>query len=524
MRPIKPWAILAIVLWASATPSAPLMAQEGRRDPEMDELRKRVDDLEKKSSQESATTLEKIRKELGLDDLQIHGSIRPRLNVYDNLIALGRDTTSPDFAGRDDANLYFFDLRAWLDLRFRAGTWGAGFRLDLAGNDFNDGGMLGNDTDVAGSNLGLGPAGLRDFDADLGQAWVSYENAHWKAELGRLPYSLAHGILTRIQRDSLRVTRKEGAFSATAAWVFGGQGGRAVDADEGLTGDDSGVKFTTGSIGEFNTFSFLTQYAVSPAFRTSLFAAKQLDSTRDDRFTEKLFFDVAGFYSSDGVEFSCEGIYMGGKGARSATLGERPALHAYSGFALLRVPLAETGLKPGMAGGVGSGDNTPLNDRQTSIESLFVDEIHYAYTYVYADDIHGYNGSSLSLRRAAGFANTWFVQPSLRWTLDAAFDLTLSYTYLRAVRAQPEGTGPLGPFLGTAPGRGNFGLDPLMRVDASGTHRTHDVGNEIDLAAEYRASTFVRVNANVGLLLPGDIFGDDAHSALKIDLGVEFKF
>lgn len=500
-------------------------AQEERPSPsEIQELRRRLEALEQGPPQNSEPVLDRLRRELGLDDLQVHGAVRPRFNLYHNLITLGRDTTAPDFAGRDDAALYFVDLRAWIELRLRSGAWGTGLRLDLAGNDFNDGGLLGNDTDVTNSNLGLGPAGLRDFDADLGQAWVSYEAAGWKAELGRLPYSLAHGILTRIQRDSLRVTRKEGPLSLTAAWIFGGQGGRSADVDEGLSGDDSAVKFTTGSIGEFNTFSLLALAEASPELRISASAARQADSTRDDRFTEKAFFDVAAFYSSGGFEFSVEGIYLGGRGARSAALGERPDFNAYSGFARLRFPWGETGLEPGFSAGIGSGDSTPSNDELTSIESLFVDETHFAYTYIYADDLHGYNGSSLSLRRAAGFANTWFLQPGLRWRIAEGLAATASWTFLRAVRGQPEGTGPLGPFLGAAPGRGNYGLDPLMRVDATGSGRSRDLGDEFDLGAELRAGRTVRLLANFGIFLPGDVFGAPAHSALKADLGVEFRF
>jgi hypothetical protein len=63
-----------------------------------------------------------------------------------------------------------------------------------------------------------------------------------------------------------------------------------------------------------------------------------------------------------------------------------------------------------------------------------------------------------------------------------------------------------------------------MRADATGASRTRDVGSEIDLAAEWRSSRFTRLVANVGVFLPGDVFGDPAHTALKMDLGVEFRF
>lgn len=464
--------------------------------------------------------LDRLKKEIGVDDLQIHGYVRPRMNYYDNAITLGRDTTAPAFRGADDANNYFFDLRAWLSLQVVARPWSMGLRLDLGGNDFNDGGILGNDSDVANSNLGLGPAGLRDFDVDLGQAWVAYEEGAWKAEFGRLPFAFAHGILTKIQRDSLRVSWKEDSFTLTGAWIAGAQGAGAVDADEALTGDDSAVKYTSGAIGEFNTFGLSAQYVLSPEYRLLGFVGKQVDGTRDNRFTEKLFLDLAGFYSAAALELSYEGIYMDGKGADRAADG-RPDVQGYLVFLSGRARLSESGVKAGLAAGVGSGDNTPLNDESNGIENLFVDETSFAYSGFYADDLHGYNGSALSLRRASGFANTLFVQPNLRVPLSETTTLSAAWTWLRAVREQPEGTGPMGGFLA---GRGNYGLDPAMRVDPVGTDESRDIGHEIDLSAEHRASKRVRVLANLAAFLPGDLFGDDAHTAWKFELGTEFQF
>jgi hypothetical protein len=500
-----------------------LLALLALQDPEVEDLKRRVAELERRAAQEPAAANPDLglAKKLGLDDFEVHALVRPRFNYYDNLITLGRDTGAPAFSGHDDAGLYFLDFRAWLEIRARSGPFSLGLRVDIGGNDFNDGGMLGNDSDVANSNLGIGPAGLRDFDVDLGQAWVAWEDSGWKAEVGRLPFSLHHGILTRIQRDAIRLSKKEGGFSIVAAWIFGAQGGRSIDGDEGLSGDDSAVKYTSDSIGEFNTATLLAGYEFSREFKASLFAAKQLDSTKDDRFTEKLFFDAAAFYAGSAFEFSFEGVTMDGKGARSAALGERPDLQAYALFVRFAVPLGESGVKPGLAAGIGSGDSTPANDESNGIENLFVDELHFTYTYVYADDLHGYNGSASSLRRASGFANTWFVQPHVRWAASKDLDVTFSYTYLRAVRAQAEGLGPLGDSFA---GRGNYGLDPAMRADATDADRTKDVGDEFDVLTEYRATKQVRVLFNVGVFFPGRIFGDDAHTAWKGDLGLEFKF
>jgi hypothetical protein len=63
-----------------------------------------------------------------------------------------------------------------------------------------------------------------------------------------------------------------------------------------------------------------------------------------------------------------------------------------------------------------------------------------------------------------------------------------------------------------------------MRVDATGSGRSRDLGDEFDLGAELRAGRTVRLLANFGIFLPGDVFGAPAHSALKADLGVEFRF
>lgn len=461
--------------------------------------------------------VDRLKRELGLDDIQIHGYARPRFNSYDDLITLGRDTTAPDFKGKDDRGLYFFDLRAWMSLGLTAKPWGLFIKLDLAGNDFNDGGMLGNDTNAAGSNLGLGPAGLRDFDVDLGELYVFFEDEGWKAEVGRLPHNWANGIVTRIRRDSIRVSKKIDAWTFRAVYASGGQGA----APGGTAGDDSAVKFTTGTIGEFGVVALNAGVEVSKEFRTELYFGKQIDSTSDRRFAQKMFIDWASFYASAPWEWTVEASYLDGQGARSATLGKRPDYSAYLAFARARVEIGETGLKPVLALGIGSGDSTPDNDTNHGFENLFIDETGLAYTFIYADDLHGYNGSAASLRRASGFANTWFVQPGLRWAPRKDLAFTGTYTILRAVRGQIEGTGPLGPSFA---GRGNYGLDPNMRIDATGTGRTRDIGYEVDFSAEYQASTHVRLPLNIGVFRPGDIFGRGARTAVKFDVGLEYRF
>lgn len=467
------------------------------------------------------SVVDKLKKELGLDDIQIHGYARPRFNYYDDLITLGRDTTAPNFRGKDDRNLYFFDLRAWLSLTLLSKPWGLVIKMDLGGNDFNDGGMMGNDTDVVNSNLGLGPAGLRDFDADIGELFVFFEDAGWKVEIGRLPTNWANGIVTRTHRDSIRVAKKIDAWTFKAGYVSGGQSATAADPTGGVTGDDSGVKFTTGTIGEFGTVGVSAGVEFSKDCRSEVTFGQQIDSTSDQRFSQKTFVDVSTSCAAAPWDVAVEACYLGGKGARSATLGKRTDFEAYLAFARVRVDVEGTGLKPGLLLGIGSGDSTPSNEENNSFESLFVDETGYAYTSIYADDIHGYNGSSASIRRASGFANTWFLQPGLRWAPTETLAFTASFTFLRAVRRQFEGTGPMG--LSFA-GRGNYGLDPAMRVDATGTKRTRDLGYEIDVSAEHVASKHVRLPLNVGVFRPGDIFGHGARTAVKFDLGVEYRF
>jgi hypothetical protein len=63
-----------------------------------------------------------------------------------------------------------------------------------------------------------------------------------------------------------------------------------------------------------------------------------------------------------------------------------------------------------------------------------------------------------------------------------------------------------------------------MRVDATGTRRTRDIGQELDFSAELLASTHVRLPLNFGVFRPGDIFGQGARTAVKFDLGVEYRF
>ncbi len=160
----------------------------------------------------------------------------------------------------------------------------------------------------------------------------------------------------------------------------------------------------------------------------------------------------------------------------------------------------------GLSFGMGSGDNNPNDKMQENFQNLFMDEIGFHYTYIYSDDIHGYDGKSSDVERGSGFANTTWVQ--IHGSINPIEYLIIegSYTYLYASKEQLEGTGPLGN--GTA-------------VSNS---KTREIGQELDLKAYYSINDNTGIKFFGGVFFPGSIYGRNADSALKGEVGIEYKF
>ena len=172
---------------------------------------------------------------------------------------------------------------------------------------------------------------------------------------------------------------------------------------------------------------------------------------------------------------------------------------------------ASLGRVVGLRFGRGSGDDDPNDRRQENFENLFMDETGFTYTFIFSDDLHGFTGRGVDLRRGSGFANVTFAQPYLQFRPTPALNVFGSYTFLQATKAQAEGAGVLGP--GAAP-----------RPGAAPIRRTRNIGHEVDVLIDYDVDGAVRLFAYGGVLFPGSIFGRAADNVWKVEIGAEFRF
>ena len=87
--------------------------------------------------------------------LELHGFFRIRGNGNANFDLKDED--------RRDDFIRFIDARAYIDIRVEKGPFAIVSSVDLAGNEFNDGAILGNDRPP------LGPGGLRELELRVRQ-------------------------------------------------------------------------------------------------------------------------------------------------------------------------------------------------------------------------------------------------------------------------------------------------------------------------------------------------------------------
>lgn len=450
--------------------------------------------------------------------LETHGLLRLRSDVWHNF---GLDADD-----RSDHGIRFFDTRAYIDLRVGKGPFAFISSVDLAGNEFDDGAVLGNDQPP------LGPAGLREFRLAVRQLAFEYQGPV-RIEFGRIPHQLGQGILTHIFRDSIRVTRSLGAATVVGSWVFGGEGVTSVDSSTAVVRPENSP---FGTAENLDAFLFLGNWTPAPQQRVQTFVAWQVDSTWNDRNPQKLFINTNGTGRVGRFSYVFEVAYMGGETPAAGTTpfatetppsGPRRNNRATLLFATLgyqvgqALPppppvyqLANRLRPPGTVGirvGRGSGDTDPIDRTQRNFENLFMDETGFTYTFLFSDDLHGFAGRTADLRRGAGFANVTFLQPYMQIRPVPELNVFASYTASRATEAQREGTGVLGDLRGP-------------RVERERVRLTHDIGHELDVLVDYDADSSVRLFAYGGIFWPGKIFPGPAGTAWKLELGTEFRF
>jgi hypothetical protein len=444
-------------------------------------------------------------------------------------------------ASRQNHFIRYTDIRGYVSTALKKDPFMLVYSFDFAGDEFNDGVLLGNDTGP------LAAAGQRQFQVNTQLFYLQYDG--WATvRLGRIPGHLGHGILGHIVRDGVTVIKPvTDRLGLQTTWVHGSTG-RTISNQAGTTflpftgtsvsqsseTAQQKVQDLTGKEENLEGILLLGNYKLTPSHRAQGFLWRMWDTTAAGLNKQNQYVDLngAGVFDlkADGmVSYWWELAHLRGttpaiSGAAGGTAGRRDANRAYLAYLDVRYTLPErlqpiraNLLSPGFTFGFGSGDNKPNDGRNSNFDQLFVDEASFKYNFLFSDDIHGFNGRGFDTRRGGGFTNITFVQPYLLIKPTPKLETRLAWTYLTATVPQPAGTGPLGP----APVLNSALAYSTTAVPGDATR---DVGQELDVLVDYFVRPTARLFAYGGGFFPGRIYAPHRENAIKFETGLELRF
>lgn len=465
--------------------------------------------------------------------LELQGYTRFRFNLYDNFsdqqfapdgtLQHGSSASFNTFRKEDD-RLRFSTLRGYATAAVKKGPFMAVASLNYAGDNFNDGVLLGND------RAPMGPAGQREFQVDTQLLYLQY-NGWAQVRLGRQMNHVGNGIVGHIVRDSVTALKQwNDQFSMQITYVMGAMG-RSITNSSG-----SGISQTT--LQKLNTSSateegldgamLIFNYRPTPKNRLQFFIWRMWDTTQGGVYKQNQYLDANGSGRIGPLDYAFEYAYLGGTSPivsddGSGIHGRRERNSAHLAYLDLRYRFDLTALIPerpdflslGATFGFGSGDKNPDDGTNRNFDSLFLDETGFRYNFLFSDDIHGFNGRGFDSRRGSGFTNVTFAQPYAILRPIADFQIKVAWTWLQASVAQPAGTGVLGP-------------RPLLHPALSYSRTavggpTKDIGQEFDVLVDYVYGP-VRLFSYFGMFLPGRLYAPHQDNALKYEVGVEYRF
>ncbi|CAE6797180.1 hypothetical protein NSPZN2_70150 [Nitrospira defluvii] len=482
-------------------------------------------------------------------ELELQSYNRFRFNLYDNFSdtrnALGSTAANRTFANgsscsfdtscKDDTRLRFSTMRGYVTSAIKRGPVMAVASIDYAGDQFNDGVLLGNDS---GS---LGAAGQRQWIVNPQLYYLQYDG--WaQVRLGRQYAHVGNGIVGHIPRDMIAVSKSWTAqFSTQLNYVYGSTG-RSISNQAGQTFQTQGsginainqttqnkVNDANGKEESLEGVMLIFNYNPQPMNRLQLFVWKMFDTTVEGVNKQNQYIDVNGSGRLGRMDYAFELAHLSGttpviSGSAGGIPGTREDNRAYLAYLDLRYTLPseivridkDDFLSLGATFGFGSGDNKPNDGKNTNFDSLFVDETSFRYNFLFSDDVHGFNGRGFDTRRGSGFSNITFLQPYVIVKPTDKFQAKVAWTYLRASVAQPAGTGALGP-------QPVLSQALAFKTTAVGGP-TKDVGQEFDVLMDYFVNPYARVFSYFGMFLPGRIYAPVADHAVKYELGLELRF
>jgi hypothetical protein len=482
-------------------------------------------------------------------ELELQAYNRFRFNLYDNFSdtrnAPGSTAANRTYANgsscsfntscKDDTRLRFSTMRGYVTSAIKRGPFMAVLSIDYAGDQFNDGVLLGNDSGP------LGAAGQRQWLVNPQLYYLQYDG--WaQVRLGRQYAHVGNGIVGHIPRDMITASRHwTERFSTQVSYVYGATGrsipnqtgpifqpqGSGVNAINQTT--QSKINDVAGKEESLEGVMLIFNYNPQPMNRLQLFVWKMFDTTVEGVNKQNQYIDVNGSGRLGRMDYAFELAHLSGttpviSGSAGGNPGTREDNRAYLAYLDLRYMLPseilrvnkEDALSLGATFGFGSGDNKPNDGKNTNFDSLFVDETSFRYNFLFSDDVHGFNGRGFDTRRGSGFSNITFLQPYVIVKPTDKFQAKVAWTYLWASVAQPAGTGALGP---------QPVLSQALAFNTTAVGRpTKDVGQEFDVLMDYFVNPYARVFSYFGMFLPGRIYAPFADTALKYEMGIELRF
>ncbi len=437
--------------------------------------------------------------------------------------------------------LRYSDIRGYVTTALKKAPFMLVYRLDFAGDKFNDGVLLGND---------LGPlaaAGQRQFQVNTQVFYLQYDG--WATlRAGRMPGHLGNGIVGHIVRDSVTAIKPwTPELSTQLTWVHGSTG-RSIDNQAGVsflpfTGNavnqnsetaQQKVQDVTGKEENLEGVLLLANYKINPSHRIQGFLWRMWDTTAAGRNKQNQYIDLNGSGLiesplSGSLNYWWELVHLRGttpvnSGAAGGIAGRRDTHRAYLAYLDLQYtppgafqPVGQRFLSPGLTVGYGSGDNRPNDETNTNFDQLFVDEASFKYNFIFSDDVHGYNGRGFDTRRGGGFSNVTFVQPYLVVRPMPKLETRIAWTYLTATVPQPAGTGVLGP-------RPVLNSALAYSPTAVPGDATRDIGQELNVLTDYFVTPTARLFAYWGEFFPGRLYAPHRENAIKFESGLEWRF
>jgi hypothetical protein len=480
-------------------------------------------------------------------ELELQAYTRFRFNLYDNFSDTRNEPGAPtgtfvnssscsfNTSCKDDQRLRFSTMRGYGTAAIKNGPFMGVLSMDFAGDQFNDGVLLGNDSGP------LGAAGQRQWVVNAQLYYLQYDG--WaQLRLGRLYNHVGNGIIGHIPRDSIMATKSwTDQFSTRLTYVYGSTG-RSIPNQPGNTGinetTQNKVEDVSGAEENLEGLMLIFNYTPTPMNRLQFFVWRMWDTTANGQNKQNQYIDFNGSGRLGRLDYAFELAYLGGttpviSGAAGGAPGTRDEHRAYLAYLDLRYTLPpeilrverEDLLSLGMTFGYGSGDNKPNDGKNTNFDQLFIDETVFRFNFLYSDDINGYDGRSFDTRRGSGFTNTTFIQPYAVFRPTEKLQMKAAWTYLRASVAQPAGTGVLGPLpvLNAALAYNCLGTSPPVCTSPVGGP-TKDIGQEVDVLTDYFFTPSVRVFSYFSMFFPGRIYAPFADNALKYEFGIEYRF